>query len=653
MHPNDKNNRYLPTGNQCTPQTYGNRRRFFSHSSRLLTRNRGYSHCEANGFDNELEHCNNHGMYFRRGRLYQRNNRWITNRGASSSFTRDSNHRRPTYSDNQTVVGSKPNLQSTTNSVGPSCSVQDSYSESVISSRALQSSIVTLRSPKSECQDDLRSNLIDGLRNNTYQCMICISKIRSTDPIWSCTTCYHIYHLLCIKSWAKKSSQKDNIEATVTHEWRCPSCQANYDVPSELISYQCFCGRTRNPEFHPARVTIPHSCDQLCGKVKRIPSTSVLTNALVDGYQCTHLCTEICHPGPCPPCLAAVTLKCPCGKVQRSGTCGDPHLQPCGQICGRQLSSPLCAVGFHMCLSLCHYGPCPPCRWLIQTACFCGRMDKKLTCGNNNDIKKCIFSSEDLEILRTAVIELQNTIKSIDYTNNIDNLHNMSLEDDSLRAENNFDNRLTLYLSSIDSNNTSHSNVNTMIKFNDEQIISFDILFIKIGPTFSCDQLCDRLLNCTHHNCSNYCHSEKCPPCLLDPKWCLNCPCGKTPLSKLVPSGSLNGDRKSCIDPIPTCPNLCGRPRSLCGHPCSEYCHTGSCPPCKLSIHLKCRCGYSSKMVTCHEFSELSEKEGGAAELCCERICKKRLVCGRHKCQTKCCNVSNFQVLFFMNEIHI
>lgn len=130
-------------------------------------------------------------------------------------------------------------------------------------------------------------NLIDELRNSTYQCMICISEIRVTDRIWSCATCYHIYHLSCIRSWAKKSFQEPNIESGSSSVWRCPSCQTNYDMSPQLISYRCFCGRTENPEFHPARFTIPHGCDQVCSKVKRITFASNLSD-----YQCTHLCTE-------------------------------------------------------------------------------------------------------------------------------------------------------------------------------------------------------------------------------------------------------------------------------------------------------------------------------------------------------------------------
>ncbi len=51
--------------------------------------------------------------------------------------------------------------------------------------------------------------------------------------------------------------------------------------------YRCFCGRVRDPEWN--RRDTPHSCAEVCGKKRK---------------NCEHRCNELCHPGPCPECLA-------------------------------------------------------------------------------------------------------------------------------------------------------------------------------------------------------------------------------------------------------------------------------------------------------------------------------------------------------------
>ncbi|CAH8295401.1 unnamed protein product, partial [Schistosoma turkestanicum] len=346
----------------------------------------------------------------------------------------------------------------------------------------------------------------------------------------------------------------------------------------------------------------------------------------------------LCHPGPCPPCSAIITLSCPCGKTQRPATCGDPSLQPCGQLCERPLSS-VCATGFHTCLSNCHYGPCNPCQWTIETACFCGRDNNvKLICGSDT-IKKCTFTSKDLQILHTAFMEFQRQLTNNNYLN-ILKLQQLSIVNDqsALHSESDFNNNLSCQSLNHESSNADSAGVvDDHNNNNNDWLVSSNLLSIQIGPTFSCNRICDRQLSCNNHKCSNVCHSGECSPCALDPKWCFTCPCGKTPLSKLVSTGCLYGNRQSCTDALPTCPNVCGRPRSLCGHKCSEYCHIGPCPPCELSISLKCRCGQSSKVITCQEFSQLSDKQG-VPELFCQRVCKKKLNCGRHTCKTLCCN---------------
>lgn len=153
-----------------------------------------------------------------------------------------------------------------------------------------------------------------------------------------------------------------------------------------------------------------------------------------------------------------------------------------------------------------------------------------MICGSN-EIRKCTFSQKDLQTLRTAFVELQSKIINNDYSD-ILKLQQISIADDlSLHANDDLNNSLSSQLSKPDIHNTDSTRI---VNDNNKQIISSDLLLVKIGPTFSCDRVCGRQLSCNNHKCSNYCHSGECPPCALDPVWCLTCPCGKTPLTKLV-----------------------------------------------------------------------------------------------------------------------
>lgn len=45
--------------------------------------------------------------------------------------------------------------------------------------------------------------LSQQLTTGQYECMVCCDRVRVKDPVWSCSTCYHVFHLKCIKKWAK------------------------------------------------------------------------------------------------------------------------------------------------------------------------------------------------------------------------------------------------------------------------------------------------------------------------------------------------------------------------------------------------------------------------------------------------------------------
>lgn len=49
-------------------------------------------------------------------------------------------------------------------------------------------------------------SLIEELIDGSYECMVCCESIKFNNPVWSCTSCFHIFHLPCIRKWAKSDA---------------------------------------------------------------------------------------------------------------------------------------------------------------------------------------------------------------------------------------------------------------------------------------------------------------------------------------------------------------------------------------------------------------------------------------------------------------
>lgn len=154
-----------------------------------------------------------------------------------------------------------------------------------------------------------RSKLEENLKNGSYECMICCEEIRISDAIWSCNnSCFNIFHLNCISTWACADSNdtradQRNPQASAASGaaapssgaqntgWRCPACQTVVErIPNR---YYCFCEKVRNPQTGPEN--IPHTCGQMCLKRKNGKNSN-----------CPHKCKLNCHPGPCEYLMHAV-----------------------------------------------------------------------------------------------------------------------------------------------------------------------------------------------------------------------------------------------------------------------------------------------------------------------------------------------------------
>lgn len=81
------------------------------------------------------------------------------------------------------------------------------------------------------------------------------------------------------------------------------------------------------------------------------------------------------------------------------------------------------------------------------------------------------------------------------------------------------------------------------------------------ADTYSCDNICNKPLDCKKHYCQKVCHPEPCEPCSLTPEKVTMCCCGQTPLTE---------KRESCTDPVPTCDKICSK-RLKCGQPSKHF----------------------------------------------------------------------------------
>ena len=52
-------------------------------------------------------------------------------------------------------------------------------------------------------------NLINDLLHNKVECMVCNDTVKKNQPVWSCSTCFTIFHLKCIDEWIKKKNNLD------------------------------------------------------------------------------------------------------------------------------------------------------------------------------------------------------------------------------------------------------------------------------------------------------------------------------------------------------------------------------------------------------------------------------------------------------------
>ncbi|CAL4099586.1 unnamed protein product [Meganyctiphanes norvegica] len=412
---------------------------------------------------------------------------------------------------------------------------------------------------KGEDDESQRHRLVEQLMGGTYECMVCVDRIKQQHAIWSCGSCYNCFHLGCIKKWAKTS--------TVETGWRCPACQNT--SPKVPNAYMCFCNKLREPEWN--RRDTAHSCGEVCGRLRKIE-------------WCTHKCTLLCHPGPCPPCTAYIKKSCACGAESRDVRCSQTEPFFCEGLCGKELN-----CGGHNCERPCHEGPCGDCKHMIPLNCYCNKNTKEVICSSDT-LGQTMFSCE-------SICE-----HALDCGN-----HNCSQVCHPSECE------------------PCQSAVERVTRCPCGKV-PLEKLYERDGaiqrrsctdPIPACSQPCQKQLKCgipgSYHQCQALCHEGPCPQCPSETP--VKCRCGF--MDKNIPCSELTTKAdevtcekqckkmrqcgrhkcaiKCCIDVDHICSLICSRTLKCGLHKCEEACHRGNCPRCWQTSfeELTCHCGAS------------------------------------------------------------
>lgn len=272
---------------------------------------------------------------------------------------------------------------------------------------------------------------------------------------------------------------------------------------------------------------------------------------------------------------------CFCGKRRDPEWNRHDTAHSCGDICGKLRTKNNCS---HKCTLQCHPGSCPTCIAMVTRKCGCGKISQSLKC-----------STETQVICGDVCGKLLNC--SNHYCEKI--CHH----DDCGLCENKI-------------------NQSCYCGKEKRQVTCQ----LETSTTYTCDKICNKLLDCKNHYCNDKCHSGDCSKCKLLPDFVNNCSCGQTPLTI---------KRDNCLDPVPTCDKICSK-QFKCGQPsdphkCKSLCHTDTCPQCELTTWVKCRCGNMDREIKC---CDLTTKADDAR---CGKKCIKKKSCGKHKCNQYCC----------------
>ncbi|KAI8834100.1 hypothetical protein BC829DRAFT_75975 [Chytridium lagenaria] len=532
----------------------------------------------------------------------------------------------------------------------------------------------------------LRDRLERELSEEIYDCIICFQSILRSEVLWTCQTCWGMFHLSCAEEWSEKSGiiETDLLgEETLT--WRCPACQGmQHEWPDE----RCFCGHDVPADDGFVK---PHSCGNTCSRHG-------------SDVWCDHPCEEICHPGPCPPCTKTAVDYCYCKSESFPRMCSlKPIPRSCLNTCGKDAH--LRSSQMRAALPL---GPCIPCDVLAEQICYCGDATRVVNCGEGKPFavtedsgKTGWFSCKKIcDLPFTCNIHTCSTpchphIRDLPHPCPLDpsrllrcqcgawSLDTLGIErrccedevgvcggecgkelpcghgcemkchpgivacgkESRLRCGCGLTESVMLCLE-VGWGKAERLNCVTLCRAlrncgrhqcqraccsRSKNSAIFDPP--ESDPHF-CTLICGRPLSCRNHQCNQPCHKGPCPPCLNVSFTELICSCARTIIQPPIP----------CSTPYPLCPHPCTRP-TLCGHPLSNHpCHpaTDPCPPCLAFVKRPCRCGKAvMPNGVCGRETGLvcavrCERDRGCGHACGRGCCEGGEGCGSGKCEAVC-----------------
>ena len=231
------------------------------------------------------------------------------------------------------------------------------------------------RRPSKSQAPDIATRTHEDIDHGHYECPICTSEVRRNSKVWSCHTCWTVFHLTCIKKWSSNQGSSaaqpnaQNGETDQPRQWRCPGCNLPKDEVPKM--YACWCGKELDPKSLAGLP--PHSCGNTCGKER--------------ARKCPHPCQLTCHAGPCPPCMHMGPIQiCFCGKHEVTKRCSETDYDTgwsCGETCGETMP-----CGKHACPRPCHEGLCGACEVRVPARCYCGQVEKNVLCDERGEEKE-------------------------------------------------------------------------------------------------------------------------------------------------------------------------------------------------------------------------------------------------------------------------
>lgn len=440
---------------------------------------------------------------------------------------------------------------------------------------------------------DIATRTHEDIASGIYECPICTNEVARNSKVWSCRTCWTVFHLSCIKKWSTNEGstqahqRNEDGNLPPPRQWRCPGC----NLPKDVLptNYTCWCEKEAEPR--PISGIPPHSCGQTCGKHRILPK------------KCPHPCELLCHAGPCPPCThMGPTQSCLCGKTSTSRRCVDTNYdkgRSCGEICGD-----LMPCGEHTCQRPCHEGLCGACEVLVDSRCYCGKEEQPILCCERADEKqsKRIFHDND----DTAAVE--------EWTGTFECRNGCQRQFDCgvHLCEN------SCHPQKLETPHCPRSpDVVTHCPCGKTPLAEISDSCRKIcqDPIPSCQKRCSKLLPCGH-SCQQVCHSDECMPCLITIE--IKCRCGRTLSSTVCHQG---------VEEPPQCMRACKATLNCGRHECGERCCSGEKKAAeRQATKRKLRPLGASRIID----------EGFEAEHICTRSCRRLLKCGNHACPELC-----------------